>query len=77
MNNAERQLYDNIRECDHLPECGDRYNDKIGRVNRLAPYRVMGIIDKWVMMRRKRCRPTVAHVNSFGLGKQYEVHHDA
>jgi len=50
---------------------GSRWNNGIGRNINLMPFKVIGIIDKWVMIRRPGCTPTLAHVNSFGTGKEF------
>jgi hypothetical protein len=32
----------------------------------IQPFKVMGFVDDWVVMRRKNCIPVCKHLNTFG-----------
>ena len=34
------------------------------------PFKIMGIVESWVVMRRPRCMPCVVHINDFGKNKE-------
>ena len=48
-----------------------RWQDGSGKSMALSPFKPMGYVDNWVVMRRPKCTPILAHVNSFGEGKEY------
>lgn len=51
---------------------GDKYQDSSGEIYGSHPFTIMGIVDDWVVMRRKGAAPTLAHINSFGENKEYK-----
>ena len=48
------------------------WQDGRGANSDLSPFKVLGAVEKWVVMRRKGAMPILAHINSFGEGKEYK-----
>lgn len=49
-----------------------KWQDGRGKNLGLAPFKILAVGQKWVMMRRKGAIPITAHINSFGGDKQYQ-----
>lgn len=56
-----------INKAGVLIEVGSKWEQaRLNGSNIRSPYKVMGFVDSWVMIRRKMCSPTCVHMNSFG-----------
>lgn len=51
--------------------CVGSYWDNRVHPYSLEPFKIMGIIDKWVVMKRPGAKPVVEHINRFGVGKEF------
>ena len=49
----------------------NKWDNMLGDKFGLEPFRVMGIVEKYVVMRRKGCAPTLAHISDFGKDKEF------
>lgn len=49
-----------------LVEIGSKWEANRFKNSDLAPFKVMGFVDSWAMIRRKTCSPICVHINQFG-----------